>query len=151
MGDRVFIGILERQRHRTQGLVTTKRHISPLPMARALATTDEGLVHQLLGQVVPPLLQQTLDLRQRLQRLGVTVVGGRSRPQRDVVQHDRLCLDTPIGHHAEMTVAQRETFLPDLGRPIIAEDPRLRSSLMTGTERHGDGKEEQQPFHAVVL
>lgn len=49
-----------------QSLVAAIRHMSALAASRPFSSTHKGLVHQVLGLVVLPFLQQTLDLGQRL-------------------------------------------------------------------------------------
>ena len=76
----IIIGIMVFYRHVAQGLVAAKRHIGALAMARAFAATDEGLIHQFLGFVVPAFLQEALDFGQRLQSQRIAVVARCAAP-----------------------------------------------------------------------
>ena len=76
----IGIRIMVFYRHIAQSLIAPKRHLGALAMTRTFATTDKGLIHQVLGFVVLAFLQESLDFGQRLQSQRVAVVTRRARP-----------------------------------------------------------------------
>ena len=147
---RIIIGIMVFDGHIAQSLITPKRHRGTLSMARALATADEGLVHQVLGFVVLAFFQQPLNLGQRRQGQGVALVARCPAPQGDVVQHDGLLLHPTVRHHTEVAVAQGETILPNLGGSGVGEVPcrGIRLSLAAEDGEQGDD-EREEAFHKI--
>ena len=105
IGYGIGIGIMVFYCHVAQGLIAAERHLRALSMARAFATTDKGLIHQVLGFVVLAFLQKALDFWKGFQCQGVAVVARCARPQGDVVQRNGLLLHPTIRHHTEVAVA----------------------------------------------
>ena len=132
----IGIRIMVFYRHIAQSLITPERYLGALSMARAFSSTDKGLIHQVLGFVVLAFLQQALYFRQGFQCLGVAVVARCARPQGDVVQRNGLLLHPAVGHHTEVTVAQGEALLPDLGGSSVGEVPLRLGELLLATAKH---------------
>ena len=99
---------------------------------------DEAAVHQLLGLQVLALEEQLSDGGEALGGIGVAVVGLRAAPQGYFIEDNVLAVDTPVGHHAQASIAQGEGLLPDGGRGGVPQ------AVVAGVGRHRSGRQSER-------